>query len=347
MEGIMTPDIWSLYHQMLRSRRFEELVARLWHQGLISGEMHLAAGEEAIVAGVVDQLEDGDAMALDHRGTPPLVMRGVDLVPLLREFLGRPDGLCSGMGGHMHLFSQEHLVASSGIVGASGPTAVGFALAAQYLRPGRVAICFFGEGAANQGMLLESMNLASAWSLPVLFVCKDNRWSFTTLSDTITGGRLVERARGFGIPAVHVDGTDVGSVWNAVHSALQRARDGGGPTFLLARCSHLEGHFLDDLFLHTARHPLPGIVRLAGPMARSILCWRGAPVRRRIGGLTQILSLIRQSRQDHVTGPDDPLVRARRRLLPEPDRLQRLEREVDKEMEAVFKTALSPIEPMR
>lgn len=131
----MEPDLWSLYRQMLRSRRFEESVKDLWEQGKISGEMHLGIGEEAIAAGVVSQLQEGDAMALDHRSTPPLVVRGVDLLLLVREFLGSADGLCCGMGGHMHLFSPRHLAASSGIVGSSGPAAAGFALAAQHLRP--------------------------------------------------------------------------------------------------------------------------------------------------------------------------------------------------------------------
>ena len=134
----MPPDLLSLYAMMLHSRLFEEAVAQLWHSGVISGEMHLGTGEEAIAAGVVSQLQEDDALALDHRGTPPLLMRGVDPVLILRELLGLPGGLCGGEGGHMHLFSKEHLAASSGIVGASGPAGVGFALAAQYLRPGSI-----------------------------------------------------------------------------------------------------------------------------------------------------------------------------------------------------------------
>lgn len=106
---------------MLKSRLFEEAVTQLWKEGLISGEMHLGTGEEAIVAGIVSQLRTGDSMALDHRSTPPLLMRGLDPVLILRELLGRPEGLCSGRGGHMHLFSRDHLAASSGIVGATGP----------------------------------------------------------------------------------------------------------------------------------------------------------------------------------------------------------------------------------
>jgi pyruvate dehydrogenase E1 component alpha subunit len=200
----MATDLWPLYGLMLKSRLFEEAVARLWQEGRISGEMHLGTGEEAVIAGVVSQLVEGDALALDHRATAALLMRGVDPVLILREMLGHPDGLCGGLGGHMHLFSREHLAASSGIVGAEGPAAAGFALAAQYLRPGSVAVSFFGEGAMNQGMLMESLNLAAVWNLPVVFVCKDDGWSITTPSEKMTGGDLDERARGLGVRAVVV-----------------------------------------------------------------------------------------------------------------------------------------------
>jgi pyruvate dehydrogenase E1 component alpha subunit len=188
------PDLWALYRQMFRSRLFEETVAVFWDKGLISGEMHQGTGEEAIIAGTVLQLQKGDAMALDHRGTAAMLMRGVDPVLLMREFLGRPDGLCHGMGGHMHLFSPEHLAASSGIVGSSGPAGVGFALAGRYLRPGTLALSFFGEGAVNEGMMMEAFNLAVTWQLPVIFVCKDNDWSITTKSTSVRGGDLITRA---------------------------------------------------------------------------------------------------------------------------------------------------------
>ena len=211
----MTPDLWSLYGLMFRSRTFEEAVRQIWKDGKISGEMHLGLGEEAIVAGIVSQLIEGDAMALDHRGTPPMVMRGVDPVALLREFMGQPDGLCGGRGGHMHLFAPAKLAASSGIVGAAGPAAAGFALAGQMLRPGTVSIAFFGEGATNAGMLMESMNLAVAWKLPVIFVCKDNGWAITTPANTVVGGNLLARAQAFGMKAIEVDGAEVEAVWSA------------------------------------------------------------------------------------------------------------------------------------
>lgn len=192
----MGPDRWGLYRRMLHSRLFERAIRELWERGDISGEMHLGTGEEAIVAAIVSQLHERGAIALDHRGTPAMLMRGIDPVELLDEFLGLPTGICRGMGGHMHLYSREHRIASSGIVGASGPTAVGFALSATRLRPDTVAVAFFGEGAINQGMLMEAMNLASAWELPVLFVCKDNEWAGSSASSPLTGGNPTERARG-------------------------------------------------------------------------------------------------------------------------------------------------------
>ena len=256
MTDIDQPDVWALYRLMFCSRVFEEAVARLWQAGQISGEMHLSMGEEAIMAGIVSQLIDGDALALDHRGTAPLLMRGVDPALLLREFLGQPQGLCGGRGGHMHLFSRDHLAASSGIVGSAGPIAAGFALAAQYLRPGAVSIGFFGDGAINQGMLLESLNLAAVWKLPVLFVCKDNQWAITTQSEAVSGGQGLSRAQGFGLNAIEVDGLNVLAVWHAAHEALQLARAGHGPTFLLAHCVHLEGHFLGDPLFDMMRKPI-------------------------------------------------------------------------------------------
>jgi pyruvate dehydrogenase E1 component alpha subunit len=325
---------------MLRSRLFEEAVARLWYDGAISGEMHQGTGEEAVVAGVVSQLEEGDAMALDHRGTAPLVMRGVDLVSLLREFLGHPDGLCGGMGGHMHLFSPAHLAASSGIVGAAGPAAAGFALAARRLRPGTLAVAFFGEGSMNQGMLLESLNLAVAWNLPTIFVCKDTDWAITTCSLSVTGGDLTKRAQGFGMQAVDVDGTDVEAVWSAAGKAMHRARQGDGPTFLHTRCVHLDGHFLDDPMLLTARHPVREMAPMAWPLTKAFLSSKGAPMRERIASLWSILASIRKAGEDLAEARRrDPLVRACQKLISYPDRLQTLEDEVAREVQQAVEAA--------
>lgn len=337
----MEPNLWSLYRQMLRCRRFEESVKDLWEKGKISGEMHLGIGEEAIAAGVVDHLREGDAMALDHRGTPPLVVRGVDLVSLLREFLGLENGLCSGMGGHMHLFSPQHLAASSGIVGAAGPCAAGFAMAAQYLRPGNIAVAFFGDGAMNQGMLMESLNLAVVWKLPVLFVCKDNEWAITTRSPYVTGGSLIARAQSFGMPAMEVDGADVEAVWDAAAQGVARARNGDGPAFLLARCSRIEGHFLGDPLLRVVQKPLQQMKDMTVPLLRSVIAKNGLPVRERVSGLGTTISLISQAVKDQHGKRRDPLELTRSRLAKDTRRLEELHKEVDQEITQAVEAALS------
>ena len=339
------PDLWFLYRQMLRSRLFERAVMQLWQDGLISGEMHLGIGEEAIVAGVLDHLQEGDAMALDHRGTPPLLMRGLDPVLLLCEFLGRPDGLCAGAGGHMHLFSPQHLTASSGIVGASGPAAVGFALSAQMNRPGKLAVSFFGEGAMNQGMLMEAMHLAAAWKLPVLFVCKDNGWAITTQSPTVTTGNITARAQGLGLGATQVDGNDVCAVWTATREIVQRMRSGGGPAFLHAQCAHPEGHMLGDLLVRVARRPVIEMSHLTGPLLRSMARRKGAPMRERVQGLSFILSSIREAIRAQSSARDDSIPRARQKLVPKAGdeiRLLELERQVEQEIQQAVTKALAP-----
>ncbi len=337
----MPSESWSLYAQMLRSRLFEEAIAKLWYDGLISGEMHLGTGEEAIIAGVVTQLREGDAMALDHRGTAALVMRGVDPVSILRELLGRPDGLCRGRGGHMHLFSKEYLAASSGIVGAEGPAAAGFALSAQYSRPGSIAVAFFGEGAANQGMLMESMNLASAWNLPVLFVCKDDAWAITTQAERVTGGDLNERARGLGLAVAAVDGRHVSEVWEAAHLAIERARAGQGPTFLHAQCVHLEGHFLGLQLIRIVRDPLREMPRIAVPLTQSFVHPGGASLRERLAGLQTVLSVVLSTMRDPRRDPaNDPVLLAREILQSAPGRLQELEDQVAQEIRNALASAL-------
>ncbi len=341
----MSIDLWLAYRHMLRSRLFEEAVAVLWEAGWISGEMHMSAGEEAIAAGIVLQLQDGDALALDHRGTAPLLMRGVHPLLLLREFLGLPDGLCSGMGGHMHLFAPELLTASSGIVGASGPAAAGFALAAQYLRPGRLAAATFGEGAMNQGMLMESMNLAVAWRLPVLFICKDNQWEMTTRGASVTGGNLRERAGAFGMPALDVDGSDVEAVWAAAQEAIRRARQGEGPSFLHATCVHLQGHFLGDQLLRLASNPLSDLDTTTAPMLKAFFRRAGAPLNERLRGISQVMAMISQAPTRRIVQGKDPLVLLSSKLASEPDRLQEIEHDIKAEIQQVVETALVNLEP--
>lgn len=320
------PPLDRLFLQMARMRSFEETAAAMWEEGLISGELHLGIGEEGIVAGVTDHLADGDAMALDHRGTPPLVARGCDLTALFLELLGHPDGIGAGCGGHMHLFDRHLLTASSGIVGASGPTACGLALAQMQLRPHRIAVAFFGEAALNQGMLMEALNLATVWKLPVVFIAKDNGWSISTRSHRMTAGDLAKRVESFAMPAPRVDGSDVGAVWRAAGRAIGRARAGKGPSCLIAACHRPRGHFegdplvlrvtergtlLEDTrkMLRAAREPAPSI----GPRVRGM----------RDVGRTIMAAAVDQRRRR------DPLSRARRHVKGAPALADQAHLEVD------------------
>jgi acetoin:2,6-dichlorophenolindophenol oxidoreductase subunit alpha len=341
LEVKMPPDLWSLYALMLKSRLFEGAITQLWNEGLISGEMHLGTGEEAIIAGVVAQLETQDAMALDHRGSAALLLRGVDPVSILRELLGCPDGLNGGMGGHMHLFSKEHLAATSGIVGSEGPMAAGFALAAQFLRPGSVAVAFFGEGATNQGMLLESLNFAAAWKLPVLFVCKDDGWAITTQTAVSTLGELSQRVRGFGIPATDVDGRDVAAVWQTSQEALAGIREGGGPAFLHARCVHLEGHFLGFQLIRIVRNPLGEMPGIAAPLTASLLRPGGAALQARTTGFKSVLAAVLATLRDPRRDPaNDPVARARQSLAADLPRLKELEDRIAREIREIVTSAM-------
>ena len=334
-------DCWHLYHLMKKSRRFEEEVAQLWKNGLISGEMHLGTGEEAIIAGTVSQLAPGDSMAVDHRGSAAFLMRGVDPILLVLEMLGDENGLCGGLGGHMHLHAKEFIAASSGIVGSAGPSAAGFALAAQHNNPGAVTLAFFGEGAMNQGMLMESLNLAAVWNLPVLFICKDDDWSITTKTQTLTGGDLEDRVRGLGVRYLEVDGLDVQKVWEAANQGILRARSGEGPSFLRARCVHLEGHFLGLLNLRVIRDPLRELPGVIGPLIKSILSLGGAPLAVRVAGLKTVLSHILDTLRDPRQNPtSDPIIRLRNVLKADQARLNNLDKQVEEEIAAIFISAL-------
>jgi pyruvate dehydrogenase E1 component alpha subunit len=335
-------DLPHLYRQMLRARAYELAVEDLWNHGLISGEMHLGTGEEAVAAGVVTQLGDGDGLALTHRCSPALVVRGVPLVPMLRELLGAEDGLCGGRGGHMHLFSKEHLAATSGIVGASLPTAAGFALANRRLRPGAIAVAFTGAGAMNQGMALETLNLAVAWRLPLIIVCIDNGWAITTTSDSVTGGNLVERAQGFGMRAEAVNGRDVRAVHKVAAKQIEKARRGKGPSFLLATCPRLDGHFLGDPLIRMAKKPIAEGKEVFGNVLSSVVSRGGGGLADRAGGMTKMMSIMAKARRGATRERrGDPILAVYKAMNKHQAERDRIDTEVAAEIEAAVAAALA------
>lgn len=336
-------ELIELYEMMARARAFELALAELWQQGLISGEMHLGTGEEAVAAGLVSHLQEGDAVALDHRCTPVLTLLGVDLSAMVKEMLGREDGLCAGWGGHMHLMSPEHLAASSGIVGAAGPLAAGFGLSAKLKRPGNVALAFFGEGAANQGMLLEAFNLAVAWMLPVVFVCKDNGWAITTRSLKVTGGDLLKRAQAFGLAADRVDGLDVQAVLRTGGELIDRARRKKGPGFLLARTARLDGHFCGDPMLRMAKQPISEGGATFSKVIAATISSGGGSIGARAASVANMLDLLRRARGQRRDNKDDPLVRCRRLLKKRPVEVERIDERVGQLVDAAVQAAMTEV----
>ncbi|MBX3597726.1 MAG: thiamine pyrophosphate-dependent dehydrogenase E1 component subunit alpha [Rhizobiaceae bacterium] len=223
-----------MQRRMLRIRLFEERASKMVRRGQIPGTLHTSVGQEAQVVGACMALRPQDNIAGNHRSHGHPIGKGAKLGPLMAELVGKATGVCRGKGGSLHLADASiGSLGESGITGSSIPIAVGAAFSAQILGEDRVALSFFGDGAANQGVLYEAMNLASAWRLPVIFLCENNQYALSTPAHTVTGGRIWKRAAGFGMAGVLVeDGQDVIAVHDAVHEAVECARRGDGPTLI-------------------------------------------------------------------------------------------------------------------
>ncbi|WP_369182119.1 thiamine pyrophosphate-dependent dehydrogenase E1 component subunit alpha [Streptomyces sp. Y1] len=231
------------YRALRLIRGFEELALALVTSGAIPGGIHPYVGQEAVAVGVCSALGPADRLTSTHRGHGHVLARGVDPGRLLAELAGRVDGLNRGRGGSMHAADLAlGILGANGIVGAGAPIAVGAAWAARQARSASVAVAFFGDGALNQGVLLESLNLAAMWRLPVVFVCENNGYATTLPAATAVAGSATGRAAAFGIPAEEVDGMDTEAVRAAALRAVERARGGGGPGFLECRTYRYEGH---------------------------------------------------------------------------------------------------------
>lgn len=223
-----------MQRRMLRIRRFDERASKMVKRGQIPGTVHTSIGQEAQVVGSCMALGEQDYMSGNHRSHGHPIGKGAPLGPLMAELVGKATGVCKGKGGSLHLadFAVGSL-GESGIVGSSIPIATGAALSAEVLGNGRVSLAFFGDGAANQGSLYESMNMAGVWKLPVIFLCENNQYALSTPAHTVTSGVIAERAAGFGMEGVRVeDGQNVLAVYDAVSAAVSRAREGGGPTLV-------------------------------------------------------------------------------------------------------------------
>jgi pyruvate dehydrogenase E1 component alpha subunit len=245
---------------MLRIRRFEEAVGTLFKQGQLPGFVHLYVGEEAVGVGVCAALRDDDYITSTHRGHGHVIAKGGDINRMMAELFAKATGYCKGKGGSMHIADFSiGMLGACGIVGGGIPVATGAGLSAKYRGTDQVAVCFFGDGAANEGSFHESLNLAATLTLPVIFVCENNGYGeFTPSRNAMKVEHIADRAAGYGMPGVLVDGTDALAVYRVATEAVARARSGGGPTLIDAKTHRKGGHAEgEEAFLAGQQYRLP------------------------------------------------------------------------------------------
>jgi pyruvate dehydrogenase E1 component alpha subunit len=236
------------YRVMRTIRVFEERLHVEFATGEIPGFVHLYAGEEASAAGVMAHLRDDDCIASNHRGHGHCIAKGVDVHGMMAEIYGKKTGVCQGKGGSMHIADFEKgMLGANGIVGAGAPLVVGAALAAKLKGTDGVAVAFFGDGGSNEGAVFEAMNMASVWNLPCLFIAENNGYAEATASNwSVACDHIADRAAGFGLPGVTVDGFDFFAVHEAAGAAVARARAGEGPSLIEVKLTRYYGHFEGD-----------------------------------------------------------------------------------------------------
>lgn len=249
------------YRTMAMIREFEERLHTEFATGEIPGFVHLYAGEEAIAAGFMAHLNDDDYVASTHRGHGHAIAKGCDPRAMMFEIYGKAEGLCKGKGGSMHIADLEKgMLGANGIVGGGPPLVCGVGLSAKVRGTHQVAVSFTGDGGANQGTVFESMNLASVWDLPVIFVIENNGYAEATAQAFSSKGiDIAKRADGFSMPGIVVDGHDFFAVYEAAGEAINRARDGGGPTLIECKVNRYYGHFEGDAQTYRAENEVENI----------------------------------------------------------------------------------------
>lgn len=237
-----------MMERMLQIRHFENKVLDFFKRDLVRGSTHVYIGEEAIAVGVCAHLSDRDYITSTHRGHGHVIAKGLEVDRMLAELMGRYDGYCHGKGGSMHIADLDRgVLGANGIVGGGIPIAVGAALTAKLKQQDWVVVCFFSDGAANQGAFLESCNLAALWKAPVIFVCENNQYAMTCpVQRGVSVPEISQRAQAFGFPGVTIDGNDVVTVYEETGKAIARARAGEGPTLIEGLTYRMGGHFVGD-----------------------------------------------------------------------------------------------------
>lgn len=247
-----------MYMVMNKIRMFETRVSELFAAGKIPGFVHLYAGEEAIATGVCANLRGSDYITSTHRGHGHLIAKGGDVKFMMAELFGKQSGYCKGKGGSMHIADVDlGILGANGIVGAGPPLATGAALACQYQGKDSVAVCFFGDGASNQGTTHEAMNLATCWKLPVVFVAENNMYGISSCTvNSMCVPNIADRAGAYDMPGIVLDGNDVMAVYEAASEAIERARQGQGPSLIECKTYRHRGHFEGDPCVYRRKEEL-------------------------------------------------------------------------------------------
>lgn len=237
-----------MFEDMLRIRKFETKLTEFFAKGLLAGNIHTCIGQEATVVGACRALEKGDFITSTHRGHGHCIAKGAKTDRMMAELFGKSTGYCRGKGGSMHVADLGlGILGANGIVGAGLPLATGSGLASKIRRTGEVTVAFFGDGASNHGTFHESVNMAAAWKLPVVYLCENNQYAVSVNIASVTNtDTIAVRAGAYGIPGVTVDGNDVLAVYEAVKRAAARARGGEGPTLVECRTYRMRGHYEGD-----------------------------------------------------------------------------------------------------
>jgi len=268
-KGAVSPELLrEFFREMLLIRRFEEKVEERFRAGELPGFLHVAIGQEAVAVGVCRALEEGDVIASTHRAHGHTLAKGTHPNELMAELYGKLEGCSHGYGGSMHLYDIERgNLGANAVVGGGLPAIVGAALAFKFRDESRVAVAFFGDGATNIGTFHESLNLAQLWNVPAVFVCENNHWAESTpAKQHMPIEDMTKRAEAFGMEAMKVDGQEVGKVYEAAAKAVEHARSGRGPVFLVAETYRLVGHYIGDPQVYRPKDELQHLKETQDPI---------------------------------------------------------------------------------
>jgi TPP-dependent pyruvate/acetoin dehydrogenase alpha subunit len=268
--GLSQEKLRGLYREMLLIRRFEEKVEERFRAGELSGFLHVAIGQEAVAVGVCQAMADGDVFASTHRAHAHALARGMHPNALMAELYGKTEGCSHGYGGSMHLYDVDiGFLGANAVVGGGLPAITGAALAFKLRKEPRVAVAFFGDGATNIGTFHESLNLGQLWQVPAVYVCENNHYAESTPAvQQLPIKDLSKRAVAFGMRSITVDGQDVEEVLRAAGRALDHARSGKGPVFLLCETYRLVGHYVGDPQVYRLKEEVKELRETQDPLDR-------------------------------------------------------------------------------